>query len=95
MWKVTLSKSETTWSIDEGVELGGGIRWWPCYSMRGESILWLEAVFEQGFDEDVLVVEEQHGAVRLMPRRAQSRQCLVFPSLKAPTIALLGEVGYR
>lgn len=22
MWKVTLSKSETTWSIEEGVELG-------------------------------------------------------------------------
>lgn len=73
MWKVTLSKSETTWSMEAGVVLWWGrvhvscclglgclqwgSVWWWLWGLGG---LRGEAVFEEGFDQDVLVVEEEH-----------------------------------
>ena len=61
MWKVTLSKSETTWSMAVGVAL-----LWHQLGERGvlrqdECSLGRKAVAEEGLDEDVLVVEEEHG----------------------------------
>ena len=61
MWKVTLSKSETIWSIEVGVALT------QCQYMllqptlsSEDDVLGSKSVFQQALNEHILVVEEEH-----------------------------------
>ena len=62
MWKVTLSKSETIWSIEVGVALikCQHMLLQPTLSSE-DDVLGSESVFQQALNEYILVVEEEHG----------------------------------
>ena len=67
MWKVTLSKSETIWSMETGGALEQVLvrwlrgKWWEGKENR-ELTVPREALCEEGLNEDVLVIEEEHSA---------------------------------
>lgn len=69
MWKVTLSKSDTTWSIEEGVALWAMSVDEPGMERDG-ALLRSEAVSQQALDEHVLIIKEKHdeGCRRPMSR---------------------------
>jgi hypothetical protein len=58
MWKVTPSKSDTTWSMFAGAPLSG-VSYLVSGRQRGRSAP-AKAVLEQRLDENILVVEEKH-----------------------------------
>lgn len=60
MWKVTLSKSETTWSMLAGAPLCAVSYLAAEREAAGHGVP-IDTVPEQGLDENVLVVEKKHG----------------------------------
>ena len=66
MWKVTLSKSETTWSIAVGVALRS-LSWGEGRWVLLGYAPFCKSVSQERLDEDVLVVEKKHCGCRCGP----------------------------
>jgi len=60
MWKVTPSKSETTWSMLAGAPLHA-VSYLAAERKAAGYGAPIDAVPEEGLNEDVLVVEKKHG----------------------------------